>query len=176
MNLTETDQIGLSPDAVADSFASEVSGRRGSSGREPTDIDTLEGDATSVIVIRTPGRYVLSRHLRGARGRAGIRILADDVTLDLRGHALVGCEFSLDGLALGDSVCNVRIANGSVRSWGGVGADLAGAIRARLENVRVFDNQGGALRLGPSALLTDCVVGGDIKAGIEALETEATAS
>lgn len=137
---------------------------------EGIDIASLHGDSHAAAVIDRPGRYVISRHFAGQRGRHGIRVLADDVTIDLRGHALIGSEFSLDGLSLVDSVCNIRIANGSIRAWGGVGADLSGAIRVRIENVKVFDNARGALRLGPSAVLTDCVVGGDMRTGIAALE------
>jgi hypothetical protein len=117
------------------------------------------------IVIRRPGRYFLDRHLKGIRGRHGIKVEADGVTIDLRGHTVCGCEFSLVGILVAEAVCRVRVCNGSVRGWGGVGVDLSGAIRAELDNVKVFDNRSGALRLGAGAVLTDCIVGGDIQTG-----------
>lgn len=135
---------------------------------QPVERDLLQapGDADALHVIREPGLYALHAHIRGVRGKRGVRVDADNVTIDLHGHTLIGCEFSRDGIAVSDTAANVRVRNGSVRSWGGVGIDLANAINSDLLNVKIFDNARGAVRLGAGAVLTDCVVGGDLRSGV----------
>ena len=141
----------------------------------PSEIDlaTITGDADALHVIREPGIYKLFAHIRGVRGKRGIRVDADNVTIDLHGHTLMGCEFSRDGIAVTDTAANVRVQNGSVLAWGGVGVDLANAINSDLVNVKVFDNVHGAVRLGAGAVLTDCVVGGDVRSGVSSFARSA---
>jgi len=49
---------------------------------------TLPGDATAQVVISQPGSYYLTADLAATEARHAIRVLADHVTIDLRGFSL----------------------------------------------------------------------------------------
>ena len=63
-----------------------------------TVVNKLTGDATAVYVISTPGNYYLTGPITGAAGKAGIRIDAADVTLDLHGFQLTGAAGATNGI------------------------------------------------------------------------------
>ncbi|MDS0300053.1 hypothetical protein NDI76_15005 [Halogeometricum sp. S1BR25-6] len=115
--------------------------------------------------ITEPGEYALTgnRTVRGASppSEAMIRIAADGVTLDGRGHALVGGGVS-DTTAIaadGESgVSEVVVENVAVEAWE-VGLSFRNLGRATVRGVEATGNSYGLLLEGVAALrLADCEV------------------
>jgi hypothetical protein len=80
------------------------------------DVATLDntGDTNSAYVISQPGSYYLSGNLTIPSGKNGIHILATNVTLDLRGFALIGNNNTQTAIvASGNNV----IRNGQLLLW-----------------------------------------------------------
>ncbi len=107
-----------------------------------------------------PAVVTLEGSLTGVIGQNGITINADDVTIDLGGHSLVGIPGSLHGIFM-DSRSNVEIRNGTVRGFGGSGIGVStfpgGGQGHRVIGVRVVSNLlGGINRLGIGSLIKDC--------------------
>lgn len=73
------------------------------------------GNATSTFVISQTGSYYLDQNLSGELGKVGIRVLADNVTLDLNGFTLTGLLGASDGIVLVGARPVVR--NGQIRNW-----------------------------------------------------------
>jgi hypothetical protein len=115
-----------------------------------TALDT-PGDADSVFRITAPGAYHLTANLTGEAGKHGIEIAARNVTLDLRGFALLGVPGSLDGV-IDQATLNAVVRNGSVFDFGGNGVFLPGSA-SRIEGVRVRQCGGFGLGVGPGGAI-----------------------
>ncbi len=95
-----------------------------------------------------PANVTLAGSLTGLSGANGISINADNVTIDLAGHALIGVPGSLKGISSGLAPRNNNsVRNGVVRSWGGDGVDLWETSNGSLEWLRVQSNGADGLRL-----------------------------
>lgn len=118
-----------------------------------------------------PASVKLAGTLTGTSGTNGIIINADNVTIDLDGHALVGVPGSLEGIIVPSSQKNITIRNGTVRDWGLHGVDAWNAENSILEGLRAYTNgwdstvQDG-LRVGDNSVVTKCVASGNKTAGI----------
>ncbi|GAG42986.1 unnamed protein product, partial [marine sediment metagenome] len=66
--------------------------------RIPIGPETTPGDANSLYVITERGSYYLTGNITGVGGKNGIEINSNDVTLDLKGFALIGMPESVDGI------------------------------------------------------------------------------
>jgi len=98
----------------------------------------------------------------------GITIWADNVTLDLKGFALIGeGTAGKHGVVVEGSYKNIKICNGTVRGWGGNGVDLSSAANGQLENLRASDNGGSGLRVGEGSTVKDCAAKSNGNNGIE---------
>ncbi|MHC4463985.1 MAG: NosD domain-containing protein [Planctomycetota bacterium] len=114
---------------------------------------------TSTFVVSEPGSYYLTgdRHASGT----GIRIDANDVTIDLMGYALIGPDtFGSDGIAMEDVLFegtrrNVEIRNGTVRDFS-KGINSLGGTGLRVVNVRLVSNGYGVRLWGSGHLVKDC--------------------
>ena len=111
------------------------------------------------LTISTPGSYYLTEDVTSS-GTA-ITIMADDVTIDLAGFALVGpdtgtsCGINMNGRS------NVEIRNGTVRdfSYGILESDDILGRAHRIINVRAISNMHyGILLSGKGHLVKDCTV------------------
>ncbi len=131
------------------------------------------GNAGATFRITQPGSYYLEGNLFGEPGKRGIEIAASDVTIDLRGFAMLGGG-SLDGIATSGNRINITIRNGIVRNWGGDGVNLvAGGGEgdgALLEHLHLRVNDGAGLRLGNSSIVRNCIAEGNQDIGILASE------
>lgn len=122
---------------------------------------TTPGDADSVYRIDQPGSYYLAGNVQGEVGKHGIEVLGRDITLDLRGHSVIGVPGSLNGIQMEfgvTSTSNIRLRNGTVRDFGGAGVyvDSAAAIPGRFEGIAAINNGGvGIMAFIASAI--DCV-------------------
>ncbi len=126
------------------------------------------GDADSTFKITQAGSYYLVGNLTGESGKHGIEIAADDVTLDLRGFALVGVIGSLDGLSTPVQQRNLAIINGAIRNWGGDGLDAGNSINVNANGLRTSNNGGDGIRGGFSCIIQSCAAFSNAQDGIEA--------
>jgi len=87
------------------------------------DILSLAGDSSNSHIISANGSYYLSDNITGVSGRNGIRVAAQNVTIDLNGFSVIGVAGSLDGIFLFAAATpnTIVIKNGTVRNWGGNG-------------------------------------------------------
>jgi parallel beta-helix repeat protein len=125
------------------------------------------GDATNTFIISKPGSYYLTGNITGASGKHGISVLANNVTLDLNGFALIsGGGGSTRGVNTTTPIVNFCIRNGNVRGWagGGVWAGAAVTLAEKLllsDNVGEIYDDGTGLTVGNGSLVKDCVASGN---------------
>ena len=129
------------------------------------------------FVISDPGCYVLTSNLNGVSGQNGITILADNVTIDLNGFALIGVTGSLDGIRADGTRKNIEIRNGTATGWGGCGIDVGKSTNHLLRDLRVSDNSGlSGLQAGPGSVVVNCTATGNTQLGIAVTGTPGMAS
>ncbi len=100
----------------------------------------------------------------------GITVNADDVTIDMAGHTLIGPGAnSGHGILQPSSNRNLRVFNGKVVNWRGVGS-IAGLAAlgagANLSDIGAFTNRYG-IKLGAGCLLRDSVAATNADQGIQ---------
>ena len=104
----------------------------------------------------------------GSTASNGITVNADNVTIDLAGHALVGPgENSQSGIYQAAQWSNLRIINGQVVNWRGT--DLAGlnvvGSHDQIENIQASSNHSG-IRCGSGCKITGCTLALNTYSGI----------
>ena len=120
------------------------------------------GDADgspSLFKITQRGSYYLTSNITGVAGKNGIEIVASGVTLDLNGFDLLGVAGSLDGVGVSVAdLTNLAVVNGSARSWGWRGVNLAGfgSVNCRVEGVLASGNALGGILVGVDSTVTNC--------------------
>lgn len=114
------------------------------------------------------GSFYLTGCLTGIAGANGITINASDVTLDLRGFALVGVGASLDGIRVTGSRTNIAIFNGIVRDWRNDGIDCSSAFNSQLRELRTSNNSFEGMQVGTGGLVVDCTSQSNGQDGIDA--------
>ncbi len=144
--------------------------------------DFAQGNQLNLLISEIPQTLSwpcsvrLAGSLTGVAGQPGIIIAADDITVDLDGHALIGLPGSHTGVdvmeAMSD-VHNIAIRNGTVREWGRHGVNLDRAHNSTLADLRAFTNghssgggEYGGLSAGNNARVADCVSQGNAGIGI----------
>src|SRR6266576_5900252 len=105
------------------------------------EVNSLPGDGTAVFVISQPGSYCLGSNVVGVAGKNGIKIDADNVTLDLAGFGVLGVGGSLSGILINNHF-HIVVRNGSISGWGGHGLDGTAGSLARIEDLRTDANTG----------------------------------
>lgn len=112
------------------------------------------GDADSMFRITSPGSYYLADNLTAIPGKAGIEIVADDVTIDLGGFRIGGYPGALDGINTGGTTRrNITVFGGGVWTMSGMGINLYTAAAASLHDVTVRDCGGVGVRVGAASRL-----------------------
>ena len=126
--------------------------------------------ATGAFVIDKPGSYYLAGN-RYANGD-GIRVEANDVTIDLKGYNLVYSPGIPEGPAYGIRILNrrnVEIRNGTITKFPTNGIDEQYGEGHRVINLRVLSNgQHGIVLVGAGFLVKDCTVADNTAFGIYA--------
>jgi hypothetical protein len=125
------------------------------------------GDATSMFIITAPGSYYLSGNITGVAGKNGIKVTADDVSIDLNGFAVIGVASSLEGIVSG-TLTNLSITNGTVRSWVGDGIHALSASNGQYQNLRLSANGLKGMNVGPASNVVNCTALGNSTSGIVA--------
>ena len=126
----------------------------------------IPASATPVasFAINSPGSYYLTGDRRSSMN--GIEVNADNVTIDLMGHSLIGQGVGAYSGIYMDGRSNVEIKNGTIRNFGGAGIteQSADGNNHRVINVRVIDNgqalgaYSGIFLMGSNNLVKDCIV------------------
>jgi len=103
--------------------------------------------------ISISGSYIVVDDLSTtATDTNGITIDADNVTLDLNGHALIGpgkaAGTSGDGIYVNGAQYNIAIRNGTVRDWRGYGVYANNASNSQFESLRCYNNGGYGIGAG----------------------------
>ncbi len=120
--------------------------------------------------ISSSGSYYLTGALQGGAGQHGIRVTADNVTLDLGGFALIG-NGGTTGVVVTATVKNFSLVNGVVRGWSQQGVILSGASNSQVERLRVSDNGSDGIVVGSTTVIRDCVAAGNTGSGIRVVGT-----
>lgn len=106
-------------------------------------------------VITNSGSYYVASNLTGAAGTNGITVVANDVTIDLRGFTLAGVPGSLAGVKVVGARTNLTVENGIIRNWGNDGVGVEGSLRGgRFSRLTVSTNSGAGLEAGIACLIT----------------------
>jgi len=126
--------------------------------------------ATGTFVIDKPGSYYLAGN-RYANGD-GIRVEANDVTIDLKGYNLVYSPGIPEGPAYGIRILsrrNVEIRNGTITKFPTDGISESDGVGHRIISVRVLSNgRHGILLGGAGFIVRDCTVADNEAFGIYA--------
>ncbi len=152
------------------------------------DATNTPGDGDSLFKVTQPGSYYLTGNIQGVAGKHGIKIAANNVTIDLSGFVMVGGAGSLDGITSTDAtVVDVCVRNGSLRNWGNQGIDIfdnaTGIVvesvlvrecsigirlgdRARVRLVTASNNTGSGITVGFSSLVVGCIAENNQNPGI----------
>jgi hypothetical protein len=125
---------------------------------------------TFPIVIDQPGSYVLTGNITvSTPGVHGIEITADNVTLDLNGHALVGPGKLTGGVEGGIYIWhmkNIAVKNGTVSNFGGYGIFLSGQ-NHQVKDIRAYGNGQHGI-FAEYCIITNCTADSNGNAGISA--------
>lgn len=155
--------------------------------RTAVNANNTPGDTSGVHVISQPGSYYLTSNITGISGRAGIRITASNVDLDLNGFTITGVTGATSGISLAINSSRVQVRNGKITNFpihgittiscpsfsisdvvcefnGGNGFDLGDGALA--ERCAARNNSAIGIRLGSGSLAKDCTSIGNVT-GIE---------
>ncbi len=113
--------------------------------------------------IDTPGSYYLVEEI--TTEGAGISIIVNNVTLDLKGFTLSGGTGR--GIYAIPPRTGVVVRNGTVAGWAGDGIDLSGVTDARVLRVAASGNGGAGIRVGDGGRVEHCSARGSGGYGIE---------
>jgi hypothetical protein len=142
-------------------------------------IEARTSISSTPYTITNSGSYYLVSNL--AASGSGILIAADNVSIDLNGFTIRASGPSTGpGIGVNSNHANLWIGNGVVRDFNGFGLNVSGALNARIENVRVFNNTNFGLQAGDKALVIGCLAAsnyvGGISLGASATIKDSTAS
>ncbi len=121
-------------------------------------------------VITAPGSYYLTENITATSGSHGIRVDADDVTLDLNGFVLDGNGMTGDtGVFIVGGRRNVIVLNGTVREWAdvGIGVGFGGAPNTVVYRVRAYENLAG-IATREESIIEECTAVRNLEGGISA--------
>ena len=113
--------------------------------------------------ISEPGSYYLTSDLTG---EAGIFIETSFVSLDLNGFSLIGQPGAVYGILVADGAKHVEIRHGVIRAWDSNGLAASSSLDIRVEDVRVADNDGFGIALGPRSIVRNTSSTGNSLGGI----------
>jgi hypothetical protein len=93
-------------------------------------------------------------------------VLADNVTIDLNGFALLGASGSADGITVGTNRTGLSVFNGTLHGWAGHGLNADAAVGVRVERVLAAGNKGEGLSVGDRGVVDGCLATGNAGGGI----------
>ncbi len=84
-----------------------------------TPLNTVAGDSSALFIVNQPGSYYLTTNVVAGVGTTAIRIITNDVVIDLNGFTLYGTSSRHAIQTFGPNVGRVRIHNGQINGWAG---------------------------------------------------------
>ncbi|MCX6930159.1 MAG: right-handed parallel beta-helix repeat-containing protein, partial [Verrucomicrobia bacterium] len=99
---------------------------------------------------------LLAGALTGTSANNGITIAANDVTIDLGGHALIGVSGSLDGVSVSGSRTNITVRNGALRAWGSDGVQASTAYNSQFADLKVASCGANGIQAGLGSSVKAC--------------------
>ena len=130
--------------------------------RNAANYNIVQGNQLNLLLgqipqtISWPCNVLLAGALTGLAANNGITIAANDVTIDLGGHVLVGVTGSLDGVALSGSRTNITIRNGAIRSWGSDGVQASTAYNSQFVDLKVASCGANGIQAGLGSSVKGC--------------------
>ncbi|MEL6329149.1 MAG: NosD domain-containing protein [Planctomycetota bacterium] len=112
------------------------------------------GDANNTFIISQPGSYYLTGDITGESGKNGIRITANDVTIDLNGFTVRGMPAAGDGIVTA-SADGLNLKNGRITDWGGSGVFNNGK-NCTYTDLIASNNTNFGLTAGDNSIITRC--------------------
>lgn len=105
--------------------------------------------------ITQPGSYRLTQDLKSSSATHCLLIDASNVTIDLQGHTISGNGSKNSAGIKGSNadLLNVEIRNGTVEYFA-LAIRLSGVRGARIEHMRVVNNQDSAIIVGPGSVVS----------------------
>lgn len=113
-----------------------------------------------------PAKVTLTGSLEGTRGYIGLEIDADDVTVDLGGHALIGVPGTSCGIMVRPGHAGIRVQNGFLNGWEGCGLYAEHASDLWIEDLTACDNGKIGLCVGDGSHVVNCIANGNAKDGL----------
>lgn len=101
------------------------------------------GLANAMFTITQPGSYYLTGNITAQPGMVGIFVQANNVTIDLRGFALLGNGVGDDAIGCGGGFADITIRSGSIRGWVKEGIDAYNCTNVTVEGVSVVGSTNG---------------------------------
>lgn len=123
--------------------------------------ENTPGDADSIFRIGRPGSYYLTEELQGVAKSHGIKIEADNVTLDLMGFRVEADDGKTLSGIFAELRSNIVIRNGHVTNWESGGVNLSSCNRAMIEAVTVANCTGNGFVTGVDSILRGCIAEGN---------------
>lgn len=146
--------------------------------RTAVNVTNTPGDSLGVHVISQSGSYYLTANITAVSGRAGIRIVASNVDLDLNGFTITGVPSATQGISCASGSARVQVRNGRIVSFpshgltaincpsfsaqdiiselnGANGFDLGDGVT--IERCSARNNTAIGIRLGSGSLAKDCL-------------------
>ena len=124
--------------------------------------NNLGGDVDAKLHISQSGNYYLIADVISVdNNKHGIKITADDVTLDLNGFVVASNVevTSLDGILIDEDLTGITVRNGTIRDFQGVGVNGGGVTaQCRLERLNIFRNGSGGIEAGTGSIVLDCTI------------------
>jgi len=128
-------------------------------------------DPNNLMIITKPGSYYLTGNIVGEPNKNGIKITANNVTVDLMGFSIIGVPGSKDGLIMQyaqtdeplpmeEVSFNFSIRNGTICNWGGDGIDAYDMFRMIEDDIAE-----GKILVHSNSELLNVSVHGNVKTG-----------
>lgn len=125
-------------------------------------------------VINAPGSYIVVTDLTiPGPGISGITITANNVSLDLNGHNLIGAGgmVGAHGVNIVTPATDIEVKNGVIRHWGGDGIYAFKVDRCVVSNIRAVGNGLNGIELQDGCVVTDCVCIENLWSGITGFDS-----
>ena len=115
------------------------------------------GNSGYLFIISQPGSYYLTTNLVGLGDKSGIKIAANNVTLDLNGFALQGGSAGYAGIYIPGAQTNITVRNGTISDWQYFGVDSISSSSFNLvcERLNVCASWYG-IAVGGAGVVRDC--------------------
>lgn len=166
ISTTQTSHVGLRATIAGNDFIDNIVYGSGDH------YDFAVGNRLRLILTKIPesidwpAHVTLAGTLFGTSGQHGITVNADDVTIDLGGHALQGIGGSLNGITVAGLRRNTAVLNGVVADWGQTGVNLASTANGSVIDVRVNNNGSNGIHLGTRSVAERCHAHSNSNVGI----------